>query len=390
MLLPEIIVPEPSWNSPLVESIFRLERLRYSGYSTTTPPWLFFDIKRIMQVVESVLSVRIEGNRTTLFNAVEDVLEGQKPTKDEQIIEYRNIQKAIEFIENNVSDRDIDRSFLSELHKIVVRNVPWEGAREGSQNPGEDRSINVRVGNNLVPPIPASVAGYMEELYNFINKPRQPYEDLIATALAHHRFEVIHPFDNGNGRVGRLLTYAMLTKQGYIDTESLMPINPSAIFGTNRSLYYQKLGDADKGSNEGIISWCSYVVEGIEEEVSRIDRLMDFEYMRKRILSPTIKVAHERGLISNIEKEVLDIATSKPEFFQAGDVIQLFGVGPSGRTKTSRALRKMRETKLISTLPDKKQQYVPRFFNKSLLRGVMQQLDEQRVLPLKFEPGINL
>src|SRR3989344_1518313 len=119
----KIYVPEPKFKSELAASIFELEKLRYGGFNPTTPHWLFFDLKQIMQLLESVLSVRIEGNRTTLYNAVEDVIEGQKPTSDEQVIEWRNVQKAIDFIEQNAHQTEVNRAFLSELHKIVVRDL---------------------------------------------------------------------------------------------------------------------------------------------------------------------------------------------------------------------------------------------------------------------------
>lgn len=382
----KLMIPEPKFKSELVSSIVQLERLKYGGFVSTTPPWLFFDIKQIMQVVESVLSVRIEGNRTTLYNAVEDVIEGQKPTSDEQIIEWRNVQKAIEFIEQNVRKAPIDRAFLSELHKIVVSGL--SPSKEGSRSPGQYRKGNVSIlKSKYIPPEHTQVPVIMEELINFIQKERPGHEDLLVTAVVHHRFEMIHPFDNGNGRTGRLLTYAMLTKQGFIDDEGLRLLNPSAIFGIDRDKYFNMLSIADKGTQSGLLKWCEYVVEGIKSEIERIDKLMDFKFVKTCILEPAINNAREKGIINEKEEEILKIAIEKEDYFQAGDVVQLYGADQSARSMTSRVLRKMKSQNLVSVLPGKKQQYVPRFFNNYLLRGVIQQLDEQKILPINFGPG---
>ncbi|HTE57476.1 MAG TPA: Fic family protein [Verrucomicrobiae bacterium] len=382
-MLKPIRLPEPKFTSPLVISIWELEKLRYDGFEATTPPWLFFDLKQIMHLLESVLSVRIEGNRTTLYSAVEDVIEGQKPTSDEQVIEWRNVQKAIEFIEQNAKQRKIDRAFLSELHKIVVADL--SPSNEGSRSPGVFRRGKVKIDKSAYsPPDPVQVTELMDELFEFIDSEIAGNQDLLVTAIAHHRFEAIHPFDNGNGRTGRLLTYAMLTKQRFIDTDGLRLLNPSAIFGVDRRHYFQMLSSADTGTDDGLLGWCEYVVNGIKAEVSRIDKLMDFEFVKRLILGPSIKNATEKGILSKKEKGILEIAIEKERYFQAGDVMHLYGASQSARTMTSRALKKMRDQNLILALPNKKQQYVPRFFNNLLLRGVMQQLNEQKVLPLSF------
>lgn len=382
-MLKPIKLPQPTWDSDLAHSIHELERLRYGGFNATTPPWLFFDLKQIMQLLESVLSVRIEGNRTTLYNAVEDVIDGQKPTSDEQTVEWRNVQKAILFIEQNVRDSKLNRAFLSELHKIVVTDL--SPSKEGSRAPGKYRSGDVKIQlSNYIPPTPTQVPALMDELFQFIQEKRHDSQDLLVTATSHHRFEAIHPFDNGNGRTGRLFTYAMLTKQGYIDTDGSRLLNPSSIFGIERQRYFNMLSKADSGTEKGLLTWSSYLVKGIRTEVSRIDKLMDLSFVKRNILEPAIKNAADKGILNEKEESVLRIAIEKDNYFQAKDVMQLYGADQSARTMTSRLLHKMKEQKLISVLPGKKQQYVPRFFNNALLRGVMQQLQEQKILPLPF------
>jgi Fic family protein len=255
-----ITLPHPDFKSHLTQLIFDLEHLRDLDLNGTTPPWLFFDLKDIMHQLESLTSARIEGNRTTIMSVVENVIEGSKPTHDESLVELRNIQKAIRFIEDNVSDAKIDRAFICELQKIVVKDLTGDGSRySGVYRPGEVEITN----SKHTPPSHLLVPGLMDELIDFINNPIEPQYDLIKTAIAHHRFTAIHPFDNGNGRTVRLLTYSMLTKQRFIDNQGFRLLNPSAVFCMDRQKYYNMLALADKGGDGNILAWCEYVLEGI-------------------------------------------------------------------------------------------------------------------------------
>ena len=97
------------------------------------------------------------------------------------------------------------------------------------------------------------------ELFDFVNEESSPKYDLLKMAIAHHRFMWIHPFGNGNGRVGRLFTYALLVKAGF-NVHVGRILNPTAIFCNDRDQYYKFLSGADADSDEGLIDWCTYVV----------------------------------------------------------------------------------------------------------------------------------
>ena len=92
----------------------------------------------------------------------------------------------------------------------------------------------------------------MTELEAFINRADPPKYDLIKVALAHHRFAWVHPFGNGNGRVVRLLTYAMLIKYGFRVNAVGQLLNPAAVFCADRNAYCARLGDADAGTNDAL------------------------------------------------------------------------------------------------------------------------------------------
>lgn len=111
----------------------------------------------------------------------------------------------------------------------------------------------------------------------------------------------IHPFGNGNGRVVRLLTYALLIKYGFNVNVGGRLLNPTAVFCNDRERYYAMLSGADSGTPEGLEGWCIYVLEGVREELDKVDRLTDFEYLTRHILNPAVDIARSCSLITATE-----------------------------------------------------------------------------------------
>ncbi len=373
-----LLLPNPSLDSALAQYVITLEHLRDRPLGGSTPAWLFFDLKDIMHQLESLTSARIEGNRTTIMNVVENVIEGKQETKDESVKELININRAIRYIEENIQTKNINHSFIKELHKIVVKDL----VNDGSRSPGIYRTEDVSIQNSEVSlPSHLRVKELMEELVNFISQESSPQFDLIKTAIAHHRFTAIHPFDNGNGRTVRLITYAMLTKQKFIDEKGHRLLNPSAIFCMDRQKYYDMLAAADAGGEENIMRWCEYVLKGIEDEIGKIDKLLDKNFAIDNIIIPSLKIALDKKQITQTEYDILRIAASKAAF-QVKDVQHLFGVTASDRVKASRAVQKLRTEGFVMVQPGTKQKYVLRFSNNYLLRGVIVQLDAYDLLPI--------
>lgn len=373
------ILPQPQFQSRLTQLIFDLEHLRDRDLKGSTPAWLFFDLKDIMHQLESLTSARIEGNRTTIMSVVENTIEGEEASDDESLLELRNIQRAIGFIEDNIANTPIDRAFICEIHKIVVKDLK----RDGSKKPGKYRTTNVEITKSShKPPAHVQVSHLMEELIAFIGTTNEPQYDLLKTAIAHHHFTAIHPFDNGNGRTVRLITYAMLTKQGFIDDKGFRLLNPSAIFCMDRQKYYDTLARADRGGERGSLEWCEYVLSGIKVEIEKIEKLLDAGFAKQNIIIPALKLAKEKKQITDIEHEILLVAMDRSPF-QVSDIQHLFGKTDSARVAASRAVKKLRDQKFIMIHPNFKLKYVLRFSNNYLLRGVMQQLDVHNLLPIK-------
>jgi len=289
-----INIPEPSWNSPLTGAILELEQLRRQRLYSKVPPYIFFQLKEIFQLLETLGSARIEGNNTTLSEYVEKIIE-KNSTVDETRQELENIEEAIGFIEDNTNeDTKIDRAYISHLHNIVVQKLTPPPRGEGSKYPGELRKDNVEInGANHVPPTVSVLKDRFDEFIEFIANPVGEQNQLLMVAIAHHRFMHIHPFDNGNGRMGRLLNYALLIKLGF-NVKAGRIINPSSVFYTDRDKYYEMLGLADSLNDSDLLQWSEYFLNGLTNQIHKIDGLMNIDYVQEHILLPTLKIALDR------------------------------------------------------------------------------------------------
>lgn len=373
---------EPDFGSNLTKLILELDHLRKKRLDGSTHPQVFFQLKHIFHTLESIGSARIEGNNTTLAEYIETKLEENESPKEQGIIEIRNIEKAMAFIEENVEDYNINRMFVSEMHKRIVDGLIPPPDGEGDHTPGYYRKTNVKIAkSNHVPPDWSRVDEFMDELFEFIGKEDEPQYDLLKVAIAHHRFVWAHPFGNGNGRTVRLFTYTMLVKLGFNVNVGRI-LNPTAVFCSNRDDYYQYLSEADTGSKEGVISWCEYVLGGLRDEIEKIDNLLDYEFLRAEILVPTINYSVEREFITEIESKVLKRVVEKQKI-QAGDLKDIFKGKVSA--EISRQIRKLINKKMLVPIGEGKRTYVLRFDNNYLLRGVINSLGDKGFLPIRDE-----
>lgn len=371
---------DPPYNSPLTDLVIELDYLRKKPLGGTTHPSTFFQLKEIFHTLESIGSARIEGNRTTIADFIDTMIANPK-TKDEKILEISNGEKALTFIDDHVEKhkREINKVFLSNLHKIVVEGLTPPPEGEGSRHPGEYRKENVHIAESkLVPMDYMQVTDQTEKLLDFINEPNSPKYDLLKIAIVHHRFAFIHPFDNGNGRTVRLLTYAMLVQHGF-NVHIGRIINPTAVFCNDRNEYYDKLSKADAGTDEGILEWCEYVLFGLKREIEKIDKLLDYNYLSANILNPSINFALDRKLITTDEAKILRIAVKK-QVFQASDIKAEF---PSKiPAEISRMIRRLKDKGMVGPEHKQERKYVLLFTNSYLKRGIVEMLDKNGFLPL--------
>ncbi|MBI2888674.1 MAG: Fic family protein [Candidatus Liptonbacteria bacterium] len=373
---------DPKWGSRLANTIIELEKLRVKKLGGPVPRVVFFQLKDIFQMFESLGSARIEGNNTTLAEFVEKIIENpSKKAKDEGLREIFNIERAIEFIEKNVDKKTVfNRALLSEMHKIIVDGLTPPPKGEGSRHPGSLRPINVSIQRSLhVPPDHVKVPEYFDELIHFVNQSIDTQYHLLAIALSHHRMAWIHPFDNGNGRIIRMFTYAFLIKQGF-QVRNGRILNPTAIFCMDRNRYYEMLALADSGEEEKTLEWCSYVLEGLRAEIEKIDRLLDLSYIVNTILLPVLSFALEREHITKREYEILSaIVKSKDMSIKSGGLELI--IGKESPVQRSRILKKLKDKKMLIPLKEKGRIYTIGFANNYLLRGIAYVLEKNGFVP---------
>lgn len=366
----------PSFDSPLVDVVTELEHLRRLRLEGSTPAPVFYELKTIFHMLESLGSARIEGNHTTLADYVESRLEAQPATLSDQLREMANIEEAMTFIEEHFASGEmVTEHLLRELHAIAVHELQ----REGDATPGAYRTTPVQISQSEhLPPEAIQVPGYMSELVTFINQGDAPKYDLIKVALAHHRFAWIHPFGNGNGRVVRLLTYTLLIKYGFNVKAGGRVLNPTAIFCNDRDRYYEMLGKADTGTPEGREAWCIYVLKGMLEELQKVDRLTDSKYLISRILEPALHYARQRELLTSLEQHIL-MKTAQVGVAKASDLKEVM----SAMTDAQRTyqIRKLVERKMLVPIHDGARQYTVGFSNNNLIRGVIQALSAEGFIP---------
>lgn len=372
----DLALLNPAFDSPLVDVLTELEHLRRLQLRGTTPAPVFFQLKAIFHMLESLGSARIEGNHTTLADYVESKLDGAPHAAADQLREMENIESAMAYVDRTLHPGDgLTEHFIRELHALTVRQLE----REGDATPGAYRQAPVRIAqSDHLPPESVQVPQYMQELVGFINEQHPPKYDLIKVALAHHRFGWIHPFGNGNGRVVRLLTYALLIKYGFNVKTGGRVLNPTAVFCNDRDRYYALLARADTGTSQGLEEWCLYVLRGILDELRKVDRLTEFGYLSDRILAPALAHAKERQLVTDLEEAVLRIAARKG-VTKAGDLaVAMPDLSPAQRTYQ---IRKLVERRMLQPINPRARQYTIGFSNNVLMRGIILALSNEGFIP---------
>jgi Fic family protein len=372
----DLTLLNPAFDSPLVDVLTELEHLRRLQLSGTTPPQVFFQLKGIFHMLESLGSARIEGNHTTLADYVESKLAGNRQQLSDQLREMSNIETAMDFIEDHFNHGDeLTEYFIRELHSMTVMDLE----REGDATPGAYRQISVQIAQSKhLPPKAVLVPDYMRDLVAFINAKDPPKYDLIKVALAHHRFGWIHPFGNGNGRVVRLLTYTLLIKYGFNVKTGNRVLNPTAVFCNDRDRYYAMLAEADTGTQEGLEAWCIYVLKGILEELNKVDQLANFDYLSAKILAPALAYAREREVITALEEKILHIA-AKAGIAKAAD----FEMAMPEMTAPQRTyqIKKLVDRNMLQPIKARARQYTIGFSSSYLIRGVILALSNEGFIP---------
>jgi len=214
---------------------------------------------------EAVLSSQIEGTQSSLAQLLLFELEGSPGVPLDDVVEVSNYVAALEHGLRRLKEGfPLSNRLIREMHAVLLSR-----GRGSEKSPGEfRRSQNwiggTRPGNaHFVPPPPQYVQDCMSDLERFLHNEGNPYPALIKAALAHVQFETIHPFLDGNGRIGRLLIAFILHNDGLL-SQPLLYL--SLYFKQHRSEYYRLL---DVVRTEGDWeAWLDFFLEGVEQTAS--------------------------------------------------------------------------------------------------------------------------
>ncbi len=375
----KLVLVSPSFDSEITTLCFELNKLKHSRFVGTTIPEMFHELKHVFHLLESIASSRIEGNNTTVSEFFE-IADEENIKEDENFRGIDNISKGLDFIvENNVIP--MNKTFVSQLHSLVVRGLSKPPAGEGDKTPGMYRNygVSIKRSNHTPPRTMSEIEEYMEELFKFLEKKDSVNYDLLKIAIATHRFLWIHPFGNGNGRVARLFSYALLNKYGY---GARIFLHPASSFCVNRTNYYDSLSKADSGEKENVLEWCEFFLSNLKVEVNKVLHLTNIKYVKNKIILPALDNLYNNGIINALELSILKLASEKQRI-QNSDIRS--NLTKISTVYVSKVIRELREKKLLRTCKDFKQKYYLSFIQNKMTKFIIIQLKKENFIPKELD-----
>ena len=228
---------------------------------------------------EATQSSKIEGTKTN----IEEALKNKSDISEEKRDDWEEVQNYIEALNTAINELDklpFSSRLIKQTHKTLL-----QGVRGKHKIPGEFRTSQNWIGGAsisdavFVPPINTEVNKLMGDLEKFAHNEEIQFPDLLKIALIHYQFETIHPFLDGNGRVGRLIITLYLVEKGILKKPILYL---SDFFERNRNLYYTNLMKVREQND--IEQWFKFFLVGvIETAKSSIDTFDKILKLQKEV-----------------------------------------------------------------------------------------------------------
>lgn len=258
---------------------------------------------------EALLSSQIEGTQATLDDIFDPLLDNNINADVSDVINYI---KATEFAVNRLKELPLCNRLVKEIHAVLLENV-----RGQEKNPGEFRRSQNCIGGQgstlknarYIPPNLEDMENAMSDLEKYINAD-DGTAPLVKAALLHYQFETIHPFLDGNGRVGRLLITLFLLEKKVLTVPALYI---SYFLKRNRLEYYDRMMEVRKNGDyeQWIKFFLQAFVESAEDAIATIDKL---------------KALHEKSfavLLTSIPKRQLENAGKLFTYLEANPIIDI-------------------------------------------------------------------
>ena len=295
----------PDIRDTIEEAIFHLGRLSGIGEETDTSPLLYTTMVR-REAVESVLIEGGDINLEEMFRPRQ--IDGSRTT-EKDVREALNYETAIREGSDEVrKGGEISIPLLHRLHETIL-----DGARDEAREIGAFRERPVHIPppsgteTPFVPPPPEIVPPLMENLERYLYRGGE-YRDLVDTGIVHYQFETIHPYGDGNGRLGRVLITLQLIQNGYLNRPLLYP---SAYFNEHKVEYVRRMrAVSEEGAWE---PWLKFFIQAIGKQAEhardRTDELRDLRQEYEREYGSG-KTATDRLALRLFEEPYLDTRTT--------------------------------------------------------------------------------
>lgn len=317
-------IPKPLPPNPPIRMDEQLIRLqsdadlslgRLDGVATILPnPDLFV---RMYVRHEAVLSSQIEGTNTTLGELLAFEASGKILGRRHDVLEVRNYVTAMNHGLQRLKELPLSLRLLREIHEKLLYGV----VRGADRHPGEFRTIQNWIGGEgvsidqaeFVPPPPHHLPGALKDFETFLHD-RELFPPLIHCGLAHAQFETIHPFNDGNGRVGRLLITLLLCEREILQRPLLYL---SYYFKAHRREYYDRLmAIRHDGDWEG---WLKFFLKGVCEvsrAASKIAReILELRKQHRELITRNLSsVTNAVRLLDRLYQEPVVWPTSARQF----------------------------------------------------------------------------
>ena len=332
---------------------------RLDGMTITLPDIDLFVSMYVQK--EAVISSQIEGTQASLVDVLQKDKGKEKIKDTEEIVNYI---KATHYAFKRLNKMPLCMRLIRETHAVLLSNVRGE-----EKMPGEFRRSQNWIGHagstlkdaSFIPPAPDEMDICLGDLERYIHED-STISNLIKIALIHYQFETIHPFLDGNGRMGRLLIILYLREQGLIEYPVLYL---SYFFKKNRNRYYELLNNIRiKGEFE---EWIKFFIDGIceisEDAITSIQKIVELKNTDMK------KIRELSG--SNISNLLLiyDYLLQHP-FLEAEDIKNLVGVS---KPTANKLLENLMTIEIVELVEDKKRyrQYVYKKYVDILSEGTI-------------------
>ena len=258
------IPPEYTITPRILELISKIEALKLYFSTLKLTPSIKERIQRVSLLKSSLFSARIEGNPLELVNF--------ESGEDEKKLEVFNIENAIKLIES-ASFGAVSKELLLKLHKYVLKNISPDAGHFREEPSAIFNPAGVAV---YISPSPPKIHKLLNNLLGYVNSDSEKFP-LVAAFIAHLIFEKIHPFLDGNGRVGRLLIGTILKLKKWDFTFSI-PFEE--YLDEHKNEYYLHLDKGMRETNQYLI----FMLEAFLYQLEKIKEQIEEEIIKKQAL----------------------------------------------------------------------------------------------------------